>query len=93
MSVTYHFRKPIPGTVRNGDKYASWELRSATFNLRTVDQAAPSDSLVFNLHHVLRDDAGEEIPVEVLSLLDVEGGLREAFQREFGPAWDAVQAD
>lgn len=90
--VTYYLDRPIHGTVREGERTASWTITEATFNFLTGDQAPPPDGLVFNCHHVLRDAEGNPIPVEILSLLDLEQGLRDSFKKEFGEAWDAVEA-
>ena len=84
--VTYFFREPVTGTVRDGDRYASWTISEATFNFVRDTKPQPPHWLVFKCHHELRDANGEEIPVEILALLDLDGGLDAAFNREFGAA-------
>ena len=90
--VTYKLRNPITGTVRNGDNYASWTISEVAFDYCRNEKPQPPDWLVFKLHAELVDENGMEIPVEILSLLALESGLHAAFQREFGAAWDAVEA-
>lgn len=90
--VTYSFARPVTGTVCADRRSVSWSIDKATFNFLSGDQTPPSFWLVFNLHHALRDGDGEQIPVEILSLLDLEEGMRAAFNREYGAAIDAVDA-
>lgn len=78
-TVTYYFVRPIGGTIALGDRRGSWTMPEVTFKLLDGNQKQPSDNLVFNLHRALRDAEGAEIPVEVLSLLDLENGMRDAF--------------
>lgn len=91
--VTCNLVNPIIGTVRSDDRAASWSIEQVTFNFLRGDQAHPPFWLVFTLHHALRDADGEPIPVEILSLLDLEDGMRVAFQQEYGAAFDAVDAE
>ncbi|QCI93450.1 hypothetical protein [Novosphingobium sp. EMRT-2] len=91
-SVTCYFVNPIVGTVREDDRTASWTLTEVTFAFLSGDQAQPTDGLVFNCHHALRDQDGNPVPSEILALLDLEQGLRDAFKREFGAAWAAIDA-
>lgn len=90
--ITYRFKRPICGTVREDERTASWMIEEVSFNFLIGDQPPPADGLVFNCHHALQDDAGEQIPVEILALLDLEQGLRVAFKRHFGTAMEAVKA-
>lgn len=91
--VTYNLVNPIIGTVRSEYRTASWSIEQVTFNFLSGDQAHPPFWLVFTLHHALRDANGEEIPIEILSLLDLEDGMRSAFNQEYGAAIDAVDAE
>lgn len=91
-SVTCRFVNPIVGTVREDDRTASWTITEVTFAFLSGDQAQPTDELVSNCHHALRDQDGNQVPVEVLAQLDLEQGLRDAFKREFSAAWDAIDA-
>lgn len=90
--VTYFFKRPIAVMVRDNDRTATWTLSEVTFDFLREGQVRPSDGLVFNCHHALRDADDEEIPVEVLSLLDLEGGLREAMREGYSAAWSASEA-
>jgi hypothetical protein len=90
--ITYRLRNPITGTVRSADRTASWTIEEMTFCFLD-DHQEPAFGLIENCADLLLDDAGEPVPNEVLSLLDLEGGVRQAFEREFGAAWDAVEND
>lgn len=90
--VTYALRRPMTGTIRAGERSASWTISGIEFDFLRGGQPRPPDSLIFNCLTALLDEQGEVIPVEILSLLDLEGGLRKAFTREHGAAWDAVYA-
>jgi len=89
--VTYYFNRPIGGTIREDDRTASWTIKEVTFSFLEDGQSPPSYGMILNCHRALRDDEGNEIHTEILSLLDLEAGLREAMNREFGAAWAAVK--
>ena len=89
--VTYYFDRPITGTVRDGEIASDFRITTATFHFLRPGQTPPEDGLVFSCHHSLRDENGECIPVEVLALLDLERGIREAFHEFFGDAWEVVR--
>lgn len=88
--VTYFLNNPMIGTIREGDRTASWTVKTATFAFLSSGQAPPPDDLVFSCHHDLRDAWGNAIPVEVLALLDLEQGLRDSFCAALDEAWDAL---
>jgi hypothetical protein len=90
--VTYSFNRPLRGMIRDADRVATWEMTEATFSPLAPFQEPPTFDLIMNMHHALRDAEGDLIPIEVLSLFDLEQGLRDAFNREFGAAWRAVEA-
>lgn len=89
--VTYYFKRPIGGMVREDDRTMTWTLTEVTFNFLRGDQAQPSDGLVFNCQKSLRDAEGNEIPVEILALLDLEQGLRDLMKEALEAAWAAVE--
>jgi hypothetical protein len=91
--VTFRYREPFTGTVRAGDRTASWTIDEVTFDWARDEKPQPPHWLVFKCHSELCDENGEDIPVEVLALLDLDGGLSAAFDREFRAAWIAVEAN
>jgi hypothetical protein len=88
--VTYYFKRPSRGTVRNDDLTASWTLAEVTFNYLTADQLPPEFGFLFNCHNILVDEDGEPIPVETLVQLDLKQGVRAAIRRNMGAALEAV---
>jgi len=90
--VTYYFETPITGDVRDGGKTVAWTIIEATFDFVRDSKPQPPDWLVFKCHQELRDKNGNAIAIEILSLLDLEGGIDRAFRREMGAAWDAIDA-
>ncbi|MEE4153236.1 MAG: hypothetical protein V2I27_03675 [Erythrobacter sp.] len=89
-AVTYYYRNPIGGSVRLGDCTASWTLEAVTFRFLTPDQLPADYYLRTSLQNTMRDEHGNPPSMGVLSMLDLEAGLREAMAREMDAAWDAV---
>lgn len=91
-TVTYYFTNPSGGTVRYGDCTASWAVEAVTFKFLAPDQEPADYHLRQSLQRNLRDEEGNTPSMDMLTMLDLEGGYREAIDREMQAAWDAVYA-